>query len=110
MSPNIQSLKKVSKHQSILGLAPKRIINLINRNLFSFERLNYFGNVSDLLQIDKFPKIYFDGIHFKSVSDCFIFETVSKNIFLKLSLNFNYFEMCQIYYRLTHLQKFILTV
>ena len=39
---NLQSLKKVSKHQDILGSEPKHIINLINRNLFFyFKRLNY---------------------------------------------------------------------
>ena len=37
----VQSLKKVSKHQTILGSVPKQIANLINRNLFNFERLNY---------------------------------------------------------------------
>ena len=44
--------------------------------------------MSDLLQVDTFGKIYFDAINLKSVSDCFIFETVSKNIFFETVVEF----------------------
>ena len=40
-------------------------------------------HVSDLLQIDTFPKIDFDGKNLKAIPDCFLFETVSENIFFK---------------------------
>ena len=47
--------------------------------------------MSDFLQNDTFRKIFFDATILKSVSDCFTFETVSKNVFLETVVEFKCF-------------------